>query len=279
MAKNITLGIIQTDTEVDEVKKNVEKGIELVAQAAQKGAQLVLMPELFTTGYNPVLLGRRYADLAEKKDGWSVSMFRQAAKENNVYVQVGYVESRGVPGVVYNSVMFIGPDGELIDSYAKAHLFAGERLYFSKGDVFPYYDTDFGRVAAAVCYDIAFPEYGRIQALQGTELILCSSAWRIQDYDIWQNNCAARATDNLYFVAGCNRVGHEADLHLFGESRIVAPRGNLVVKAPMDEECILVHTIDLDDVREARKECLYMIDRRVDLYGPLTKPASLWLAE
>lgn len=266
MSREVTLGIIQADTKIMKVKENVEKGVGLIAEAAKKGANIVVLPELFTTGYNSDILGKHFIDLAETTEGPSISAFREAAKENGVYLQVGYVENRGVPGVVYNSAAFIAPDGSLIDSYAKTHVWAGEKMYFHSGNIIPTYETDFGKVSPSICYDIGFPEYGRIQALKGAELILVSTCYRIQDEDLWRNGCTARALDNLYFVAGSNRVGHEGDLHLIGESRIVGPRGDVIVKAPRDEECILVHTIDLDEVEQARKECLYMLDRRPEIY-------------
>ncbi|WP_258358570.1 nitrilase-related carbon-nitrogen hydrolase [Moorella sulfitireducens] len=269
MPRKVTLGLIQADTEIGNVKANVEKGVKLIAAAAAKGAQVVILPELFTTGYNTSILGPRFIQLAENINGPSITAFAAAAKENGVYVMVGFVEERGVPGVVYNSAAFISPEGKVIDSYAKTHLWGGERIYFAKGNNFPIYQTEYGLFAPGICYDVGFPEVGRLYALKGAELMLVISAWRIEDADIWENNCIARATDNLFFVAGCNRVGYEDNLHLIGKSKVLAPRGHYVAQAPMDKEDILIATIDLDEIKEARRECLYMIDRRPELYGPL----------
>lgn len=270
MSRNVTLGLIQADTELGNVKKNVEKGINLVYEAAEKGAQVIQLPELFTTGYNNKILGQRFNQLAEKINGPSISAFAQAAKENGVYIMVGYVEEREMPGILYNSTAFIGPDGKVIDSYAKTHVWAGEKLYFNKGNDFPIYHTDYGVFAPNICYDCAFPEVGRIYALKGAELLLVSSAWRIEDEDLWDHNLIGRATESLVFVSGVNRVGHEDSLHLIGKSKVLAPRGNIIKEAPMDQEDILIVTIDLDEIKDYRRDCLHMHDRRPELYSILS---------
>ena len=272
MSRKVCIGLVQAASVLGEKRVNVEKGVGLIADAAAQGAQIVVLPELFTTGYD--LEDKQFVALAEKADGESVRAFRQAAKECGVYVQVGYVETRNVPGVIYNSVAFIDPEGKLVDSYAKSHLFAGERMHFARGDVFSVHDTEYGRFANMICYDIGIGEVGRIVSLMGAECMLVSSAWCKEDEDIWDHDCIARACDNLCFVAACNAVGESKHLHLIGKSKFLAPRGNLVSEAPLDTETVLVQTIDLDQVAQARRRCLYMTDRRPELYGLLTEMGS-----
>ncbi|MGI6596719.1 MAG: nitrilase-related carbon-nitrogen hydrolase [bacterium] len=266
--RNVTIGLVQADTILGNVKANVEKGVELVAQASQKGAQIVVFPELFTTGYS---LGQRHVSLAEKASGPSISAFCEAAKENGVYIQVGFAEARKIPGMIYNSLAFIDPEGKLLGSYAKTHLYAGERMHFCSGSDLPVYRTDYGVFAPLNCYDIGIPELSRIFALKGAECLLVSSAWCKEDEDIWDNNCIARSTDNLCYMAACNRVGWEEDLHLIGKSKFMAPRGHVISQAPVDEETILVETLDLDTLAEERHRCLYFLDRRPELYQPLVE--------
>ncbi len=268
MSRQVTIGLVQADTILGDKPTNIEKGVEQVAAAARQGAQIVVLPELFTTGYS---LGERYDDLAEPADGPAMQTFCRAAKASGVYIQVGFVESRGVPGVVYNSAAFISPEGKLLGCYAKSHLFAGERMYFSHGNHLPVYHTDYGVFATCICYDIGSPELSRVFALKGAECLLVSAAWYKGDEDIWDNNCVARSTDNLCFMAACNRVGWEGPLHLIGKSKFMAPRGHVIKEAPLDEEALLVATIDLEQIREERRRCLYFLDRRPDLYQCLVE--------
>lgn len=268
MSRNVTISLAQADTLLGDVQANVERGVGLVHKAAQAGAQIVVLPELFTTGYN---LGPRYISLAEPANGPSIQAFREAARENGVYVQVGYIEERGVPGMIYNSAAFISPEGALLGSYAKSHLFAGERLYFCRGNDTPVYRTEYGVFASIICYDIGIPELSRIFALKGAECLLVSAAWCQADEDIWDANCIARATDNLCYMAACNRVGDEAGLKLIGKSKFMAPRGHVLQEAPLGREALLTATLDLDTLAKERQRCLYFLDRRPELYGLLTK--------
>ena len=114
--------------------------------------------------------------------------------------------------------------------------------------------------------------YRAVVALKGAECMLVSSAWCKADEDIWDHDCIARACDNLCFLVGCNGVGTDEGFHLIGKSKFLAPRGNLISEAPLDVETILVESIDLDKVKEARRRCLYMMDRRPEMYWPLVEP-------
>lgn len=266
MAREVTIALCQADTVLGDKAANIAKGAKMVAEAAAKGAQIVVLPELFITGYD---LKDDYVKLAEKVDGPSITEFCKIARENKVYVQVGYVEEREVPGIIYNSAAFINPEGVVLGSYAKSHLFAGERLYFSRGNDTPVYDTEYGKFASIICYDIGICELSRIFALKGAECLLVSAAWCKADEDIWDHNLIARSTDNLCYMAACNRQGWEGDLHLIGKSKFMAPRGHVIKEAPLDVDEILVATIDLDTIREERHRCLYFLDRRPELYDIL----------
>jgi predicted amidohydrolase len=267
MSRNVTIGIVQTDTEIGNKKANVEKGVAKVQEAARAGAQVVVLPELFVTGYSQIILQDKLYTLAEPVDGPSVQAFAEAAKENDVYVIVGFPESRGVPGIIYNPAAFFGPDGKLIGCHSKTHLFSTETQWFRAGNEHRVYPTDLGNIAVIICFDMGFPEVGRVLALKGAELVFVPSAWMLADLDLWTHNLSGQATANLFYMVGANRVGWEGDLHLFGGSKIVAPRGNTVVESPHDEETILVHTIDLDKIVEARSVVRHIDARRPELYA------------
>ncbi len=268
MARPVTIALLQSDTAIGNKKANIEKGAALVAKAAEQGAQIAVLPELFLTGYD---LKEGYLAVAEPLNGPSICEFRHIAKENGVYLQVGFVEERNIPGVIYNSVAMIGPDGKIIGCYAKSHLFAGERLYFARGCNTPVYETDYGTFASIICYDIGICELSRIFALKGAECLLVSAAWCKQDEDIWDHNLIARSTDNLCYMAACNRQGWEGDLHLIGKSKFMAPHGHVIKEAPLDQDCVLTATLDLDTIREERRRCLYFLDRRPEMYDLLTR--------
>ncbi|MGI5825486.1 MAG: nitrilase-related carbon-nitrogen hydrolase [Bacillota bacterium] len=253
------------------ISENIENGVRSVKASAEKNAQFVIFPELFTTGYDMNTLGKYYTDLCETKSGETISAFQKTARDNGVYIQVGFPEIREVEGVVYNSVAIIDPDGKLMGTYAKSHLFAGERFFFAKGSEMPVYESDFGKFAPMICYDIGFPELARIYALKGSVLFTVSTAWCKADADIWQNNLIARTTDNLCFAAAANAVSDDPALELIGNSRFYAPRGHLLKQAAVGEEEILVSTLDLADVKKARSGCYYFLDRRPELYKKLTE--------
>ncbi len=269
MSRQVTIALLQSDTILGDKRANIEKGAAMVADAARQGAQIAVLPELFVTGYD---LREGYLSAAEPLDGPSIQEFRHIAKENGVYLQVGFVEERDVPGVLYNSVAFLSPEGDIVGCYAKSHLFAGERLYFARGNDTPVYQTDYGVFASIICYDIGICELSRIFALKGAECLLVSAAWCEQDEDIWDHNLIARSTDNLCYMAACNRQGMEKDLHLIGKSKFMAPRGHIIKEAAKDADEILLATLDLDTIREERRRCLYFLDRRPEMYGLLTQP-------
>ena len=269
MSRNVTIALAQCDTVLGNKQANIEKGAALVHDAAKQGAQIVVLPELYLTGYD---LKERYTALAEPLHGLSMQEFCHMAKENGVYLQVGFVEERTVPGVIYNSVAFISPEGKILGVYAKSHLFAGERLYFARGNDTPVYQTEYGTFASIICYDIGICELSRIFALKGAECLLVSAAWGDFDEDIWDHNLIARSTDNLCYMAACNRQGIEnGSLHLIGKSKFMAPRGHVIKEAAKDADEILVATLDLSSIREERHRCLYFLDRRPEMYGILTQ--------
>ena len=269
MTKNVTIAIVQADTEVGNKEANVEKGVAKVEVAAKTGAEVVVLPELFLTGYNQLILGDKQYSLAEPVDGPSMRVFAEAARENDVYVIVGFPENKGVPGVIYNSAAFFGPGGELIGCHAKTHLFSTEQRWFRAGNEHRVYSTDLGNIGVIICFDMGFPEVGRVLALNGAEIVFVPSAWMLEDLDLWTHNLSGQATANLLYMVGANRVGWEGDLHLFGGSKIVAPRGHTVAEAPHDEEAILVQTIDLDKIVEARSVVRHIVARRPALYAEI----------
>ena len=181
---NARIALVQFEGTICDTVGNTAHACELVAEAAAGGADLVVLPELFSTGYNLDIVGPRILDLAESIDGPTVTALRSAARENGVYLIAGLALSKEqLPAVAYNSSVFIDRSGELMGTFDKAHLWALERFYFRSGSEFPVFETDFGKVGIMICYDMGFPEVARILALKGAELIVCRPG---NTYNKWE---------------------------------------------------------------------------------------------
>lgn len=269
--KKVKIALVQFESILLDIKSNVEKGLGFAREAAKQGADLLVFPELFTTGYNTDLIGNQFYDSAEGLDGQTINTFCQAAKKYRLNIVAPIVLRQKMPGVIYNSAVVISREGVVLGVYNKTHLWAGERFYFKAGEEYPVFSMDFGRVGIMICYDGGFPEVARILALQGAELILCPSAFPIWDKDMWDIYFKSRALENACFVAGINRVGKEDKLHLFGNNKLANPRGKLILDAAMDVEEMQFVEIDLDDVPEFRKSVPYLKDRRIQTYQPIVE--------
>ena len=248
MSRNVTIGLVQMDCVMLDKEANLRKAKEFIEQAAQQHTDIICFPEMFSTGYSPSIIGPKYIEVAEDPDGATFAFLAELAKKHHMYIVAPIVLKSKIPGLLYNGLIVISRDGQLMGTYNKTHLWAGERFWFRAGDRYPVFDMDFGKVGLMICYDGGFPEVSRILALSGAELILCPSAFPIRDKDMWDVYFASRSLENCCFVAGINRVGTEDDCHMFGNNKIYNFRGHLLAEAPVDQEFLLVHTVDLDDV-------------------------------
>ncbi|MFS0644990.1 nitrilase-related carbon-nitrogen hydrolase [Siminovitchia sp. 179-K 8D1 HS] len=265
--RKVNIGIIQFAGILGDVKYNVKKASRQIKQAAEQGANIVCLPELFSTGYNVDLLGDDMSMLALKYFDYTVEKMAAAARENNVYVIAPFGEKRELEGILYNSALVFDDEGKQIGSFAKTHLWAKERLYFKEGSDYPVFATKYGKFGIAICYDIGFPESCRSLCLNGAEFVFMPSAWRVQDKDMWELNVPQRALENIFFTIGVNRAGREGDLQLFGKSLVCNPRGHVIAQLPEDEEAVEVVTIDLGQLNTFRTQISYLRDRKPDIYN------------
>ncbi len=266
------VALVQFESELCNPEANTAKACRMIAQAAAEGADLVVLPELFSTGYELNIVGPRITELAEPVDGPTVSALQEAARAAGCYVVAGLALTYDLPGVVFNSAVFIDREGNLAGTYDKQHLWALERFYFRSGEGSPVFDTDFGRIGVLICYDLGFPEVARMLALQGAELLVCPSAWCAEDMDVWDVNVPARALENTVFMAAVNRFGCEDKLVMPGHTRICNPRGHIVAELQEEAEGILHAELDLEEVVEYRVRSPYLRDRRPDLYRQVLLP-------
>jgi predicted amidohydrolase len=269
MARNLTLALVQFEPKLGDLSANLERVLDLTKEAAGQNADLVIFPELALTGYNQELLGDKLVELALTPADEPIRQLARAAGQHNVHLVVGFIERRTIPGVVYNSIVICGPDGSVLRTYAKSHLFSSENLHFRPGSSLNVLRIEEGVIGPMICMDIGYPEVARILSLQGAELLLAPSCWIKEDGDLWPLHLRARALDNLAFVAGVNRVGDEGHLHFIGQSMVVDPRGHVLAELGGGED-ILIHTIDLDEVSQARRRALHWTGRRPELYASIS---------
>ena len=265
-SKKMRIALVQFEGELGNVEANVAKAVGQIAEAAANGADMVVFPELFSTGYHLDTVGPKMTEYAAMDES-TIEALSKAARENNCYVVAGIAMLHGLVGVPFNSAVFIDRTGEVQGSFDKVHLWALERFYFRSGDEFPVFETEFGRVGIIICYDLGFSEAARVLALRGAELILCPSAWCVEDMDIWHTNVPCRALENTCFVAAVNRFGREGeDLYMPGHSMVCEPRGHRIAYVEEEAEAILYADIDFDEVRKNRVTSPYLRDRRPDTY-------------
>ncbi|GHV13111.1 carbon-nitrogen hydrolase [Spirochaetia bacterium] len=275
MDRKIKIGLVQFGGKLGEVESNVAHALDLIAEAASGGAQIVCLPELFATGYNLSLLEGKSITLGSRYYEYISQKMAAAAQKFKIHLIAPFARKTDLPGILANSALIFDNEGKPAGYFDKTHLWALERLYFMEGNTYPVFDLKIGDVSVKtgimICYDAGFPEACRSLALGGAEIVFCPAAWRIQDVDVWDLNMRQRALENLLFTAGINRAGKEGDLHLFGKCKICNPLGQILTELPQDKEMVGVFEIDLNDVERIRTEMPYLRDRKPHIYQTLLK--------
>lgn len=232
-------------------EQRIERAARLVDQAAGE-ADLILLPEIWATGYFSF---DKYAEEAETIDGPFVRLFSEKAKRHGIYLFAGsFVEEKD--GRLYNTSVLFDRQGKLIGTYAKVHLFrygSREGELLTAGDGAKVFETEFGKVGLATCYDLRFPELYRRQVDLGAELLLVASAWPHRRLEHWKLFNAARALENQCFLISCNCVGTTQGVLLGGYSSVVDPWG-VTLACGGERETIVKAEIDPSEVRRIREE-------------------------
>ncbi|HHR6130143.1 TPA: nitrilase-related carbon-nitrogen hydrolase [Providencia alcalifaciens] len=272
----VKVALAQFDSELGNKTGNLQRMAQLCEQAASQGAKLICFPELATTGYRGDLLSTQLWDLSDFDGSETYRMFSQLASRLDITIVAGFAERSSRLGEVYNSVGVWNPGCENISGvFRKVHAFGIEKQWFKSGDTFPVFDTPIGKIGVMICYDMGFPEVARILTLQGAELLIAPSAWCIQDRDMWDINTACRALENGTHLLAVNRWGHEEDLHLFGGSKIMGPRGQVLCEASCEQEQLLVGEIDFRLQAHTRLNVPYLRDRKPLDYGLLVQETQV----
>ncbi|QJE72169.1 N-carbamoylputrescine amidase [Aerophototrophica crusticola] len=263
---------------------NLAKAEEMVRRAHARGANIILLQELFETPYFCKEQKAELFDLAAPAEGNPVLARMSAlARELSVVLPVSFFERAN--NACYNSLGTIDADGTVLGIYRKSHIPDGpgyqEKYYFNPGDTgFQVYQTRYARIGTAICWDQWFPESARVMALKGAELLFYPTAIgsephddSIDSRDHWQRVMQGHAGANLLPLVASNRIGREDEqscgITFYGSSFIAGPKGEKVAEAGRDEEAVLTATFDLDAVARTRTAWGVFRDRRPELYGPL----------
>jgi predicted amidohydrolase len=249
------------DVQMGRPEANLAKARQLATQAAEAGADLLLLPELWLHGYDLERAGQWAAPLGEGGFAHMAGM----SQETGLYLAGSTLErhARGVS----NTAALYAPDGRLLGSYRKIHLFGPmqEDRYLVPGDHATLCETPWGPVGLVICYDLRFAELFRTLALAGAVLLLLPAQWPIRRVEAWMALIRARAAENELFVAACNRVGNDGEVAFPGCSLVADPWGHALVQGD-DREQVLVAGADLREIHKARRLLTLYEDRRPEAY-------------
>lgn len=301
LTRTVSIGLVQ-ETASNDLVANLARTITRIREAADRGAQIIGLQELFNAPYFCKSLRIDRFDLAEPVTGMTVETLRNLAQELQVVLVVPFYE-RQAPGLYRNSASVIDADGALLGTYRKMHIphdpLFEEKYYFAPGDVGPdrrldrhpgingfrMWRTRYADIGVLICWDQWYPESARITSLLGAEILFYPTAigWHPHEkasfgtaqVEAWRVMQRSHAIANGVFVASTNRVGFEEEsgtngLEFFGQSFICDPFGRFLAQAEAAPQ-VLVAQCDLGLIEETRRNWPFLRDRRVDAYGPITQ--------
>lgn len=276
-----------------QLEDNLKKAKKMVREAAEKGAQIVLLPELFERPYFCQEERYEYYDLAKPvPENDAVILGQRLAKELSVVLPISFFERDG--NVLYNSLACIDAGGEILGVYRKTHIpcdhYYQEKFYFTPGNSgFLVFDTRYGKIGSGICWDQWFPETARCMALKGAEILFYPTAigsepiLECDSMPHWRRCMQGHAAANLVPVVAANRIGEEgvepcvenggqkSSLNFYGSSFMTDETGEILQSASRDREEILLQTYDLDQIRNNRLSWGLFRDRRPECYGEIVK--------
>jgi len=285
MADSVRVGLIQLTAE-DTPAANVRKTLPRIEEAAAKGAKIIGLQEMFTTKYFCINQDPKNFDLAEPiETGPSVTELAKAAKRLGVVIVAPLFEARGSE-VYHNTAAVIDADGTVLGKYRKMHIPQDpgfeEKFYFTPGDPgFRTWKTAHGDIGVLICWDQWYPEAARLTALGGAQILFYPTAigWLPEEkaalghaqHNAWETVQRGHGVANGCYVAATNRVGTEGRTQFWGQSFVSDPYGEIVARASVEQEEVLLADCDLVKQREFRRIWPFFRDRRIDAYGDLTR--------
>ena len=289
--KELRVGFLQQHNTAD-TKDNILRLGEGITDLAKRGAQLIVLQELHNTLYFCQTEDVDLFDLAETIPGPSTKLYCELAKKCGVVIVASLFEKRA-PGLYHNTAVVIESNGEIVGKYRKMHIPDDpayyEKFYFTPGDLgFHPIQTSVGKLGVLVCWDQWYPEAARLMAMQGAEMLIYPTAIGYADNDTpeeqqrqrmaWQTVMRGHAVANGLPVIAVNRVGFEPDpsgqtagIQFWGTSFVAGPQGEIIYEASTDDEESIVVEMDMDRSEQVRRWWPFLRDRRIDVYGDITK--------
>jgi beta-ureidopropionase len=259
----------------------IDKHVALIEQAANEGAEVVCLQELFYGPYFCAEQETKWYDMTERiPDGSTTQLMIEQARKHGIVLIVPVYEE-DLPGVYYNTAAVIDADGRYLGKFRKMHIphckpGFWEKFYFRPGNLgYPVFDTRVGKIGVYICYDRHFPEGARCLALNGAEIVFNPSATvaGLSEY-LWKLEQPAHAVANGYFVGAINRPGFEEPWRIgefYGQSYFCDPRGRMLAVGRRDGDDVVVADLDMDLIREVRNTWQFFRDRRPETYGAITQ--------
>ena len=285
MADVTRIALIQLTAE-DTPAANVRKTIPRVEEAAAKGAKIIGLQEMFTTKYFCTEQDPKHFNLAEPiETGPSVTALAAVAKKLGVVIVAPLFEARGSE-VYHNTAAVIDADGSVLGKYRKMHIPQDpgfeEKFYFTPGDLgFRTWKTAHGNIGVLICWDQWYPEAARLTALGGANILFYPTAigWLPEEkaslgqaqHTAWETVQRGHGVANGCYIAATNRVGTEGRTQFWGQSFVSNPYGEIVARASIDKEGVLLADCDLAKQQEFRRIWPFFRDRRIDAYSDLTR--------
>jgi len=290
VSKNYKIAVVQLNLN-DKPENNLIKCLSWVREAATQGAEVISLPELYSSHYFCQSEDVNNFKLAEPLYSTSFITFSSLAKELGVVIIVPFFEKR-MAGIYHNSAYIIDTDGTEAGLYRKMHIpddpLFYEKFYFTPGDIgFKTFPTNKGKIGTLICWDQWYPEAARLTSLQGAEVLFYPTAigWHPLEkeqygknqHNAWMNVMKGHAVANGVYIAAANRVGLEKYLpdtngiQFWGSSFIAGPQGEILAQASHDKEEILIAEVDLTLQEDVRQNWPFFRDRRIDAYGDITK--------
>jgi agmatine deiminase len=265
----------------------MEKTTRKIEKAAEKGAQIICLQELYRSKYFPQEKNKKVTKFAERIPGESTKIFSELAKKHHIVI-IAPIFEKTSSGKFYNSAAIIDADGQILGIYRKVHIpqdpYFYEKEYFSPGEQnYRVFKTAFANIGVLICYDQWFPEPARINALHGAEIIFYPTAiGYIKGYtsadgdwhDAWKTVQRSHAIANGVHVAAVNRVGEEGELKFWGGSFVCDSFGKIVSEASTENEEIIVASLDLSHNKRIQEGWGFLRNRRPDTYKTLIKDNS-----
>jgi len=257
----------------DNVEKNLKKAVDMAKVAADNGAKVIALQELFYLPWFPAETHEEQFGLADYEDGEALSKMSRVARDHEVVIVCPAFE-KTEDGRYFNTAFVIDADGSLAGKYRKIHVpdipMWREKYYFSPGDMgFGVFETKYVKIGVQICWDVFFPEGARTLALNGAQLIVVPTAAAYASASRWEHMASSAAIANGVYVMRVNRVGGPERQRFYGKSFVVDPFGEIPLEPTGKNDAIMLTEMDTAEIEEARRIWNFMGDRRPDQYSDL----------